>query len=209
MVYLGSCKMQFARNLLKSKQLSLVSDRLVDDNPTVNLYSLPKESKLLLKIYGDVKIVDMSSDPHKGNKSRSDFYFKDEHLDDFINVIEPFIKTINVEFDDAPRSSPDPTGMEHSSGILLGHIFNKYSTNLVVSCTACYAEKSFCISDSSILYIEPEIKKGKRFHMGISMKENISKSIDNLNGFEIYINYADVKRLLYSIKIARKILKQQ
>jgi len=196
---------QYASNLLSSEQLVLRADRDRGDNPMVEVYSLPSEFKLLLKILGDVNVETMQSNPNAGAKSRSDFYFAYGHLDALINIIEPFIKTISVKFDDSPRITPDPTGMEHSDGIPLGYIYNQQSTNFVATCEVNYSER-FCATTTSKLYIEPELKRGQKLHFGITMSENISKSTDNSNYFKVYIEYKDVKRLLHSVKNAKVVL---
>jgi hypothetical protein len=205
MELLGKCEIQYVNNLLSSKKAVLRADRDRGDNPYVKFYSVPSEQKLLMRIVGDVKTEEMTSNPRVGAKDRTDIYFFDFQLDNAINILEPFVESLSIEFDDTPRSIPNPTGMEHPDGLSLGEIYT--ITSFVAQCVANYADKSFSVSASSKLFVEAERKRGNKFHIGINMSSSITSAANgNVNSFELWIDYSDTKRFLHAMKVAKKLL---
>jgi hypothetical protein len=204
MELLGTCEIQYANNLLSSKKAVLRTDRDRGDNPYVELYSVSPEQKLLMRIIGDVKSEDMTSNPHAGAKDRTDIYLFDFQLDNVINVLEPFVDSLSIEFDDTPRSIPNPTGMEHPEGLSLGEIHA--ITSLTALCVVNYADKFFSVSATSKLFIEAERKRGNKFHIGAKMSGITTAANSNVNCFELWIDYSDTKRFLHAMKGAKKLL---
>lgn len=204
MELLGTCEVQYVNNLLSSKKVVLRADRDRGDNPYAEFYSVPSEQKLLMRIVGDVKTEDMTSNPRAGAKDRTDIYFFDFQLDNAINILESFVGSLSIEFDDTPRSIPNPAGMEHSDGLPLGEIHT--ITSLIAQCLANYADKSFSISASSKLFVEAERKRGNKFHIGINMRSVVSLANGKVNSVELWIDYSDTKRFLHAMKVAKKLL---
>lgn len=204
MQLLGKCEVQYANNLLSAKKVVLRSDRERGDNPHAEFYSVPNEQSLFIRIVGDVRPEDMSSNPYAGAKDRMDIYLFDFQLDNAINVIEPFVNSLSIEFDDTPRSIPDPTGMEHPDGLRLGQIYT--ITSLTSKCIINYADKSFSVTATPKLFLEAERKRGNKFHIGAKMPGTISTANGNDNCFELWINYSDTKRFVHAMKVAKKLL---
>lgn len=206
MNHLGNCNIQYARNFCRSKKLVLSADRDQGDCPIASLYDKPDTQELLIYILQDIQIEDMRSDPRAGNKERADFYFRLDMLPDLISILDPFVSSLSVSFDDTPRYTPDPTGMEHPNGIPLGEIFHQYSTNLFARCTACYGQMGFQITSRSRLFLDPENKRGKKFHLGLTMNSPVEPASERENYFLLCLKYPDLKRFLSSVKIAQTIL---
>lgn len=206
MKYLGQCEVQFARHLLAPKKLVLSTDRIRGDKPIVQIFTLEDRSKILFKIHNDVRIENMKSNPREGAKDRLDVYFAYEHLDGILSILEPYMNSLRVYFDDAPRRTPDPTGMEHENGISLGYIFSESGTYIKVESAAYYGAQCFCARANASMYVETEIKRGKRFHMGIRMKDEMQKINSGPNCFAICMPWTELKRFVYAVKLAKNIL---
>lgn len=204
MELLGTCEVQYVNNLLSSKKVVLRADRDRGDNPNVSFYSLTSEQKILMRFGGGMTIEDMKSNPNAGAKDRTDIYIFDFQLDDVINIFERFVSSLSIEFDDGPRSIPNPTGMEHPEGLPLGTIYT--ITSLTAQCVANYAEKSFSVTARSKLFIEAERKRGNKFHIGTNMSGIVTAANGNDNSFELWIDYTDTKRFLHAMKVAQKML---
>ena len=202
MILLGKCAAQFARNLLACEEITLVTDRDNGDNPEARFYSDDENKKLVIKILNDINIDEMTSNPSAGAKNRTDIHFNDSQLDAIISILEPFINSLEIEFDDTPRNSPDPTGMEHPDGLPLGITQNITWIKAMIKVN--YADKGFSIIDTSKMYIDAEeYWRGKKYHFGVSMNTNFEQKNLKSNSFEILIDYNQLKRLLNSMNVAK------
>lgn len=204
MKLLGKCNLQYANHLYSKKKTVLRSDRERGDEPYAEFFDIYSLQKLYIKISGDISSEVMRSNPRAGAKDRLDIYFFDFQLDNVINILEPYVNSLAVEFDDIPRNVTDPTGMEHPDGITLGEIYP--ITSLTAKCTVNYADESISILSESKLYLEAERKKGDKFHIGAQMNGGISFESKEMNCFEIWIDYSDTKRFLHAIMIAKNLL---
>ena len=137
-------------------------------------------------------------------KDRADFYLFDYHLNNAINILEPFVNSLTVDFDIEPRNTPDPTGMEHPTGLALGQINGITSINGYYC--ANFADECFSLGAESKFFIEAERKRGNKFHIGIPIKADIDSAISETNEFNLYVDYEDTKRLLYAMKLAKETL---
>ncbi len=203
---LGTCNVQYANNLLKTNQRVLRADRDRNDAPKMNIYVSELTEELLLNISNDLTIEIMDSDSKKGNKSRTDIYFLTSELDNLISILEPFVGALDVKFDTVAQTSPNPTGLEHSEGLQLGKIYSGLGTYINVKCEVHYAENHIQTYTNSKMYIEPEDKRGKKLHLGISMSENICVSVEPINCINIYVGFKDLKKFLHTVKIAKHAL---
>lgn len=207
MKLLEKCIAQYANNLLASKELVLRTDRDRGDNPFIEFYSDEADQKLIIIILNTVYIEDMTSDPALGAKNRTDIHFSISQLDDIIDILSPFIDSLSITFDDTPRSTPDPTGMEYPNGLPLGE--TKTITWIPARMIVNYADKDFSIEATKVkVYIDVEKYKKenkirKKFHLGANMGTTILKKADSVNNFELLIDYSQLKRFLYSMKVAK------
>lgn len=203
MKILGQCNVQYANSLLAEKSIVLRADRNRGDNPILTLIANDETQDLFLEINGDIKVETMTSDPTRGAKNRIDIYLLKDVLSDFIFLLESFVNQLNIVFDDTPRSSPDPTGMEHPTGIPLGKIKNITWINGI--CVLNYADNNFSMEIMTKFFIDAEHKGGKKYHIGISgSAKNVSKELKNSNFFRLILPYSQLKRFFYSLKIADK-----
>jgi len=136
-----------------SKKLVLRTDRDRGDNPFIEFYSNETDQNLVIRIFNTVHIEDMNSNPALGAKNRTDMHFNEAQLDPIINTLSPFIESLSITFDDAPRSTPDPTGMEYPGGLPLG--ITKSITKISARILANYADKDFSVEAPKI-YIDAE-----------------------------------------------------
>jgi hypothetical protein len=204
MKLLGKCEAQYACNLVASKKLVLRTDRDEGDNPFIGFYSDEINHNLVIRIFNTIRIEDMISNSALGAKDRTDIHFNEIQLDPIINTLSPFIESLSITFNDVPRSTPDPTGMEYPGGLPL--CIKKTITNIPARILANYAEKDFTVGASKI-YIEDEKypKRGNKFHIGAEMNTTILDKADDINSFELLIDYSQLKRFLQSINIAKKL----
>lgn len=201
MELLGKCEAQYANNLVSSKRLVLRTDRDRGDNPFIEFYSDAGSHNLLARIYNTVHIENMDSSPSLGAKNRTDIHFNESQLDNIRGIITPFIDTLAVTFDDAPKSTPDPTGMEYPGGMPLG--VTKTITWIPARVLANYADNNFSVEASKI-YIDAEhYSRGNKYHLGASMSTGILHRSDNINSFELIIPYNQLKRFLHTITVAK------
>lgn len=203
MELLGKHEAQYANNLLASKRLVLRADRDRGDNPFIEFYFNKTDKNLIIRIINTIHIEDMKSDPTQGAKNRTDIHFNEAQLDPIIKTLSPFINSLSLNFDDVPRNTPDPTGMEHPSGLPLGKI-KESVTEVPARIFANYADKGFSVRATKI-YIDVEKYKENKFHIGAIMDKKILDKVDDINSFKIYIDYSQLKRLLHSMNIAKKL----
>lgn len=201
MKLLGRCKAQYASNLVASKKLVLKTDRDRGDDPFIEFYSNETDQNLVIRIFNTVHIEDMNSNPELGAKNRTDLHFNEAQLDPIINTLSPFIESLSITFDDAPRSTPDPTGMEYPGGLPLG--ITKSITKIPARILANYADKDFSVEASKIYIDAEKYTRGNKFHIGASMSTNILGKADNINSFELLINYSQLKRFLHTMYVAK------
>jgi len=207
MKLLGKCRAQYANNLLASKKLVLRTDRDRGDNPFIEFYSNEADQKLVIIILNNVYIEDMTSNPALGAKNRTDIHFNISQLDAIIDILSPFIDPLSITFDDTPRSTPDPTGMEYPNGLPLGE--TKPITWITARMIVNYADKDFSIEATKVkVYIEVEKYKNgnkirKKFHLGANMGTAILKKAGSVNNFELLIDYSQLKRFLHSMNVAK------
>ena len=201
MNHLGSCNAQYANNLASLKQLVLRTDRDSGDNPQIDFYVDNENEILLCRIYNSVKIEEMQSNPNKGAKSRTDIHFNDTQLNVIINILTPFIESINIDFDDTQRTAPDPTGTEYHGGMPLGR--TNAITWIPAEIKANYYDLDFSVLATRI-YIDAEhYVKGYKYHIGATMSENFYQCSENENCFELRIKYVHLKRFLHSMIVAK------
>jgi len=205
MELLGKCEAQYANNLLASKRVVLRTDRNRGDNPFIEFYLNETEKNVIIRIFNTVHIEDMKSNPTQGSKNRTDIHFNDVQIDPIIETLSPFINSLSITFDDVPRNTPDPTGMEYPGGLPLGEI-KKSITEIPARIFANYADRGFSVRATKI-YIDAEKYKENRFkfHIGAGMGKNILDKVDDINSFKLYINYCQLKRFLHSMNIAKKL----
>jgi hypothetical protein len=206
MKLLGQCEVQCASNFLSSKKLVLRTDRDRGDNPFIRFYSNETNSNLVIRIFNTIRIENMISNSEKGDKDRTDIYFNEIQLDLIINILSPFIDSLSITFNDSPRRTPNPTGMEYPGGLPLS--IKENITNIPARLLANYAEKDFTV-EASLIYIEFEKpKKGNRFHIGAKMNKTILDKANGINSFELFIDYSHLKRFLQSMNIVKKLFNQ-
>lgn len=203
MKLLGKHEAQYANNLLACKRLVLRTDRKRGDNPFIEFYFNKADKNLIIRIINTIHIEDMKSDPTQGAKNRTDIHFNEAQLDPIIETLSPFINSLSLNFDDVPRNTPDPTGMEHSSGVPLGKI-KAHITEVPARIFANYADRGFSVR-ATMIYIDVEKYKENKFHIGAIMDKKILDKVDDINSFKIYIDYSQLKRLLHSMNIAKKL----
>ena len=209
MKYIGKCNVQYANNLCGTYNLVLRADRQRLDEPVAEFYTIENTKELLINISNDLSCEVLKSNSQEGNKSRTDIYFLCSELDNIINILEPLVNSLDVEFDITSRTTPNPTGLEHPGGILLGEIFNAYSTNIKAKCEVCYAKENKKICINSRMYVEPENKNGKKLHLGISMNSNQFVSTDKINTIKLFIPFTELKRFLQCIRNSKKFLEER
>ena len=202
MELLGRCKAQYASNLVASKKLVLRTDRDRGDNPFIEFYSNEADQKLVIKILNTVHIEDMISNPARGAKNRTDIHFNESQLDAIINILSPFIDSLSITFDDAPRSTPDPTGMEYPNGLPLGK--TKPITWILTRMIVNYADKDFSVEATKIYIDAEKYIRGNKFHLGASMSTTILNKAGSINSFELLVDYSQLKRFLHTMNIAKK-----
>lgn len=201
MKLLGRCKAQYASNLVASKKLVLRTDRDRGDNPFIEFYSNEADQKLVIKILNTVYIEDMSSNPALGAKNRTDIHFNESQLDAIINILSPFIDSLSIAFDDTPRSTSDPTGMEYPNGLPLGE--TKPITWIPARMIANYANKDFSIEATKIYIDAEKYKRGNKFHLGANMSTAILNKAGSINSFELLVDYSQLKRFLHTMNVAK------
>lgn len=201
MKLLGRCKAQYASNLVASKKLVLRTDRDRGDNPFIEFYSNEADQKLVIKILNTVYIEDMSSNPALGAKNRTDIHFNESQLDAIINILSPFIDSLSITFDDTPRSTSDPTGMEYPNGLPLGE--TKPITWIPARMIANYANKDFSIEATKIYIDAEKYKRGNKFHLGANMSTAILNKAGSINSFELLVDYSQLKRFLHTMNVAK------
>ena len=201
MKLLGRCKAQYASNLVASKKLVLRTDRDRGDNPFIEFYSNEADQKLVIKILNTVHIEDMISNPAWGAKNRTDIHFNESQLDAIIDILSPFIDSLSTTFDDAPRSTPDPTGMEYPNGLPLGK--TKPITWIPARMIVNYADKDFSIVATKIYIDAEKYTRGNKFHLGARMSTTILNKAGSVNNFELLIDYSQLKRFLHSMNVAK------
>lgn len=198
---LGRCEAQYANNLVLSERLVLRTDRDRGDNPLIEFYTDDKSQNMLARIYNTICIENMNSNPSLGAKNRTDIHFNEIQLNEVKTIISPFINTLSVAFDDTPRSTPDPTGLEYPGGMPLGK--NQKITWIPACILVNYAEKNFSIETSKI-YIDAErYARGNKYHLGASMSTRLLEKADNINSFILIIPYSQLKRFLHTMIIAK------
>lgn len=201
MELLGKCEAQYANNLISSKQIVLRTDRDSGDDPFIAFYSDAEAQSLVARIYNTVHIEKMDSSPVLGAKDRTDIHFNESQIDKIRDIITPFIGSLSITFDDAPRSTPDPTGTEYPGGMPLG--VTKTITWVPACVLANYAEQDFAV-ESSKIYIDAEhYARGNKYHLGASMRTDILQKSDPDNSFKLIIPYNQLKRFLHTITVAK------
>jgi len=200
---LGICEVQYANNLFSKKSLVLRTDRKINsDKPLIAFFKDDVNKVMAMKIYNDINIESMQSNPNAGAKIRTDIHFDVTHLQSIIDTLRDFVSTVDEIQDDAPRKNYNPTGMEHADGLRLG--ITEDITYLPVSITCNYGTVGFSITKATRMYIDAEQYPSKRYHLGFDMKNATETStIDEENNFVIYIDYSNLKRFLYSIIVAQ------
>lgn len=204
MEFLGICEAQYASNLLSSKRIVLRTDRDRGDNPFMEFYYLSQIQKLRIRICNTVYIEDMKSDPSLGAKDRIDIHFNEVQLDAIISILTPFINSLSITFDDAPRSTPDPTGTEYPGGMSLGEIKN--ITLIPAILRANYANRNFFVEATGIYADAEKYIRGNKYHLGARINKKsmgIIDIIDDINSFELLIEYSQLKRFLHSMNVAK------
>ena len=201
MKLLGRCKAQYASNLVASKKLVLRTDRDRGDNPFIEFYSNEADHKLVIKILNTVHIEDMNSNPALGAKNRTDIHFNESQLDAIINILTPFIGSLSITFDDTPRSTPDPTGMEYPNGLPLGK--TKPITWIPARMTVNYADEDFSIEATKIYIDAEKYGRGNKFHLGANMSTTILNKASSINSFELLVDYSQLKRFLHTMNVAK------
>ncbi|KNZ42451.1 hypothetical protein [Acetobacterium bakii] len=203
---LGETEVQYAQCLWGpiARVLNSIRDR--EDDPTITLNANDTEQILSLKVTRDLQEEMMTSSANAGAKKRIDLHIADEQLDSFIEILEAFVSGLNINFDEASRQAPDPTGLEHPNGLSLGA--TEPITWVRAECSAYFKNSNVHVktSTSGQIYLDAEkYERGRRIHFGI---RNISQDTSSTgyveNTIELKIPYAQLKRFLHSIKIGKK-----
>lgn len=204
MELIGSCDVQYANNLFSEKGLVLRADRRNKyQSPRISFFRDDLNKVMIIKIFNDINIEKMQSNPGAGSKNRTDIHFDSIHLTQILDVLKDFVLSITEIQDDSPRKRYNPTGMEHAGGLSLG--ITEDVTNLPVNIKCVYGEAGFSITKSTKMFIDTERYPSKRYHLGFDMKNAIEENVSNKeNSIFISIRYSDLRRFLFSIVNAQK-----
>jgi hypothetical protein len=209
---IGVIEIQCVSNFLGAKKLVLRSDRVEKDNPIMELFDDHANQQVICFITQDIRIENMRTSPFQGKKERTDIYISNTSLDDLKQVFDKEIISLendNIKFDITAKTSPNPTGLEHSNGLALGKIEN--ITNINTTMEAIYFDEGLKVTSAqnTKTYVEAEhCPKGKRLHFGIAkMNSLLTGSLGNENMFIIKIPYSQLKKLSIAIGVAIKLLK--
>lgn len=195
--------MQYAQCLWGPRRLVLNVDRDSGENPSLQLISNDTDETLTLRIYNDVHTENMQSQSNEGAKKRMDIHIKMQHIPSILEVLEPFVDSLNVTFDEAPRTSPDPTGMEHPNGLPLG---NTSPITWVKALTiANFVSEGFSVKTrpDEKLYMDAEnYSRGARVHFGIRNINEDGNTTGDDDNFLIILKYSQLRRFLQAIRVA-------
>lgn len=203
MTLLGECEAQYVNNLLSSRKIVLRTDRDAGNNPTVKILTDDTEENLIIQFSSDISVQPMLSNPKEGAKDRTDIHFNKKQIDAVINILQPYVTSLRILFDDTPRTSPDPTGLEHPNGLPLGVTHKITYIEGIVK--ANYGSHGFMTYSSGKIYLDAErYARGEKIHFGISMSNHITGNIYEYNSLELIIPNNQLKRFLHSLKVAKK-----
>jgi len=205
MALLGTTEIQYAQCLWGPKEQVLTVDRTKNNNPLMRFESNSETEDLIITVFNDISVENMYSEKDKGAKKRIDIHIALEQIQGVLDILEPFVNSLDVSFDEAPRNSPDPTGTEHPKGLSLGKTDKITWVKGLVQ--ASFSSEGYTVQTKSNgqIFIDAEnYQRGARLHLGIN---NLSQTIDILDYesiFKLTIKYSQLKRFVQAIKVAKK-----
>ena len=99
---LGQCDAQYANSLFSEKAIVLRTDRDSSSDPKAIFYSNEENDGVIIRIFNDVNIEKMKSNPKEGAKDRTDIHFNKDQIYSIIDILEPYVNDLKILFDDSP-----------------------------------------------------------------------------------------------------------